>query len=214
MNSLGPKATTLLGGLGLALVGLLELSWLVPSWFPISSDAQSVLLGGPAQALVIAVLLASWVILAFGFRGEAGIVGSSVLGRIALILIGLVGPIQTLVSFAFLSGGLVGTVQGLWIGTALQLLPIVAIIGAAVMVARAQVLDGFARWILVGVAAAEVLVFALSAVPNASQAYYIAVLFYLAALPPLLLAIAGVSFALQGRSAAIKQQLRTIYAKW
>jgi hypothetical protein len=206
--------TTLIGGLGLALVGVLELLPIVLNWFPAAYDTQNALRSGPAQSLQIIALLVSCVILAFGLRREGGIVGASAVGRMLLVLWGLANPIAVFVSFALVAGGLAGTLPGVVTGTVFQLLPLLALAGAAIMVARAHVLDGFARWILVGVAATEVLLFSLSALQNAPQAYYAIVFSYGAAIPPLMLAAAGVSVTLYGRSAAITQRLRAIYAQW
>jgi hypothetical protein len=212
MDGSAPNKTTFLGGLGLALVALIQLTPLVCSWFPASP--LFVVNNVPIQIVVPLLLLASCVILAFGYRREQGIVGSSVLGRVGFLLLGLGVPIQLTFSYLLFSAGGVGSSAAVWVGTTLEVLTAVATAIAAVAVVRAHILTGFARWILVGVATAELMQFALSIVPNATQAYYIAVLFYVAAVPLLLLLSAGVSFALEGRTASIRQRLQVIYAKW
>ncbi len=214
MNSSGPNRTTFFGGLGLTLVAAIQSAAVIATLLPNADGLFVVLRGAPTQIIVDLLLLASCVILAFGYRGDEDIVGSSALGRVGFLLLGLAGPIQIL--FSYLSVALItgGSSAAVWVGTALGLLPMAATTIAAVAVIRAGILAGFSRWILLGVAAAEVIQFALSAVQNAPQGYYIAVLFYLAALPPLLLLCAGVSFALEGRSADIRERLQTIYATW
>lgn len=214
MNSSGPNRTTLLGGVGLALVAVIPLTALIATWLPNDGELFSVLRSAPSQIVVDLILLASCIVLSFGYRSEQGIVGPSVLGRVGFLLLGLTSAIQYLFSFPMITLNIGGPSAAMWIGTALGLLPTAATTMAAVAVIRAHVLAGFARWILLGVAAAEVVQFALSAVQNASQGYYIAVLFYLAALPLLLLLSAGVSFALEGRSVSIGRRLQTIHAKW
>ena len=210
MDRSGSNRTTFLGGLGLALVALVQLVPLVGSWFP---NAGPVFANNVASQIVAPLLLlANCVILAFGYRREQDIVGSSVLGRVGFLLLGLTSPIQ--IAFSYLLFASLGSPAAVWVGTALQVLPTVATAIAGVAVVRAHVLTVFARWILVGVAAAELVQFALSIVPNATQGYYIAVLFYVAAVPLLLLLSAGVSFALEGRTASIRQRLQVIYAEW
>ena len=211
MDRSGSHRTTFFGGLGLALVALVQLVPLVGSWIP--NDGPVFVNSVASQIVVPLLLLVSCVILAFGFRGEQSVVGSSVLGRVGLLLLGLTSPIQ--IAFSYLAfAGHVGSPAAVWTGTALEVLPVVATAIASVAVVRAHVLTGFARWILVGVAGAELIQFVLSSVPNATQGYYVAVLFYAAAVPPLLLLSAGVSFALEGRTASIRQRLQVIYAKW
>lgn len=214
MNSSDPNRTTLLGGVGLALVALIPLAALIATWLPNAGGLFSVLRSAPGQIVVDLVLLASCIVLSFGYGSEQGIVGPSVLGRVGFLLLGLASVIQYLFSFLMIALNFGGSPAAIWVGTALELLPTAATTMAAVAVIRAHVLAGFARWILLGVAAAEVVQFALSAVQYASQGYYIAVLSYLAALPLLLLLSAGVSFALDGRSVRIGRRLQTIHAKW
>ncbi|MBW4033165.1 MAG: hypothetical protein HIU88_10950 [Acidobacteria bacterium] len=192
----------------------MQLVPVIATWFPSAGESFTLLRSAPSQIIVDLLLLASCVILAFGYRGEEGIVGPSVPGRVGLLLLGLASPVQILLSYLTSTLNTGGSSWAFWVGTALGLLPMAATTIAAVAVIRAHVLAGFTRWILLGVAAAEVVQFALSAVQNASQDYYIAVGFYLAAVPPLLLLSAGVSFTLHGRSDSIRQRLHTIHATW
>lgn len=227
MNYSSSSKTTSFGGLGLALVALIPLLPLIATWFPNASESLSLLGSAPGQIVVDLILLASCVILAFGYRREEGIVGTLVLGRVGFLLLGLASPIQYLFSFSTGALNIGGASGAVWFGTALVLLPIVATVMAALAVVRAHILAGFARWILLGVAAAEVTQFALSVAAwlalfvqsqstgqNALQDYYTAVVLYLPAVPLLLLLSAGVSFALEGRSASIRRRLQTIHAQW
>ena len=212
MNS-APRTTMLLGGVGLAVVGLRELLPFVLNWMSDTSGLESVIRSGPAQGLQLIVLLASCVVLAFGWRKETGIVGTSVLGRAALLLVGLAFPIQALASWAVLRGAPSDTGAALLFVTALNLLPIAGMSVAAVAVARRRVVEGFARWVLIGVAAAELLTFVLTSIPITNQGYW-AAMFYITAILPATLAIAGVTYAFSGRSAAVRRQARTIYSQW
>ncbi len=214
MNSSGRNRTTSFGGLGLALVAVIQLVPVIATCFPSASESFSLLRSAPSQIIVDLLLLVSCVILAFGYRGEEGIVGPSVTGRVGFLLLGLASPIQILFSYLASTLNAGGSPWSVWTGTVLGLLPILATTIAAVAVIRAGVLVGFARWILLGVAAAEVAEFAFVAVQIASQDYNIAVAFYFAAVPLVLLLSAGVSFTLQGRSASIRQRLHTIHATW
>jgi len=227
VNHHGPSKTTSFGGLGLALVALIPLVALIATWFPNASESFSLLSSAPTQIVVDLLLLASCVILAFGYRREEGIVGTLVLGRVGFLLLGLTSPIQYLFSFSTAARNIGGSSGAVWFGTALVLLPTVATVMAAFAVVRAHVLAGFARWILLGVAAAEVGQYALLAAAeialfaqsqstgqNAFQDYYTALVLYLPALPLLLLLGAGLSFALEGRSVGIRQRLQTIHAQW
>jgi hypothetical protein len=227
VNYSSSSKTTSFGGLGLVLVALIPLVALVATWTPNASESFSLLRSAPSQIVVDIILLASCLILAFGYRGEQGIVGTSVPGQIGFLLLGLTSAIQYLFSFLTISLNVSGSPGAVWIGTALELLPMVATVMAAVAVVRAHVLAGFSRWILLAVAAAEVAQFALSAGTeiallaqsqstgqNALQDYYTAVVLYLPAVPLLLLLSAGVSFALEGRSAGIRQRLQSIHAQW
>ena len=214
MNSSGPNRTTSFGGLGLTLVAVIQLVAVIATWFPSADESFSLLRSAPSQIIVDLLLLASCVILAFGYRGDEGIVGPSVPRRIGFLLLGLASPIQILLSYLASTLNTGGSSWAIWVGTALGLLPMAGTTIAAVAVIRAGVLGGFARWVLLGVAAAEVVEFAFAAVQIASQGDYIAVAFYLAAVPPLLLLSAGVSFTLEGRSASIRQRLHTIHDTW
>ena len=214
MTSSGSNRTTSLGGLGLVLVAIVPLAAVIARWFPDAGESLSVLSSAPSQLVVDLILLASCVILSFGYRGEPDIVGSSALGRVSFLVLGSASVIQ----FGFFGLtrvlNLGGAPETIWIGTSVELLPIGAMAVAAIAVIRARVLGGFARWILLGVAAAQVVQLALSSVQNASQAYYTAAVLYFAAVPLLLLLSAGVSFALEGRPAGIRQRLHAIDATW
>lgn len=213
MNSV-PRTTTLIGGWLLALVGVLELLPIVLGRIPTADGALYLFRSGPAQAVHVVALSAGCLILAFGFRRELGIAGSSLVGRAAFVLVALAFPIQGIVFFALFSEGEVGTLPGFLTGTALQLLPVAAVLVAALAVVRARILEGFARWSLLAYGVTQVLVFALSSVPSASQSYHLVVFLGIAAVPPCVLLATGLSFVLYGRADAVKRQLITVYTKW
>ncbi len=202
------------GGSSLGLVGGLSFLSAVSSWLPNMYGLQLMLRSAPSQSVQIVALLVGSIILAFGFRREVGIVGSSLIGRVALLLYGLAFPLQILSSFMLSLNSLSGTALGLAIGTIFEVCPVVAVFVAGIVVVRARTLKGFARWGLVVFASLQTIVFILAIASTSFQSYYPEGLFYVTAFPSLALTLWGASLVFYGKLPSIKRHIRTVYDKW
>jgi hypothetical protein len=165
------RLTLLVGGAGIALATLVplvaravfifpvpyDLSWLNRSWQPL-----------PAQ-LSAGVLVVACVVLAVGIRRESGIAGTSIIGKLALILFAVANLAMTIVSAGPLPTlGTSPSVLALitaesWTCTLVELF---ALIIASIVVFRAGVIRGVARWGLVVLAIILSLALVLSHIPN------------------------------------------------
>ncbi|HEX4444426.1 MAG TPA: hypothetical protein VHZ81_12690 [Galbitalea sp.] len=134
-------------------------SWLYYSWQPFFAPLST------------STLVVAFVILAAGFRNERGIAGMSVLGKTSLIVFAVAGLAQSVTNAALIPplstlgasrwfGEAVG--DALWF---MSLLSLAALIVASIVVARAGVLRGPARWALVAVAIAIVGELAIDEIP-------------------------------------------------
>jgi hypothetical protein len=197
--------TTLWGGVGLAVGGVL---WILadagPSFPHIVSAAVWEVVAG-------AVVCAAAVILAVGLGRETGIVGRSAWGVMALFLFGARN--LTLSSLGWLATRAVaatGSASAALIAanTTLIVFFALATLVAAISVVRAGVLHGFARWTLMAVACRDLLaaavLFAYSEPLESTLGY----------LGPLLIIVAGLSYALHGRSAQVRALAKTVNARW
>lgn len=161
-------------------------SWLYSAETPVAATASA------------AVLVIAFVVLAFGVRGERGIAGPSRAGRGALVLFALTSIVSAgyvgmnLTVVAVSSGALAVMSILSW---ALQIARVVALIVAAVLVFRAGVVTGPARWALPIVALVLVAVMMVSRIPF--PAVVDVWLWGLVAIP-LGLLLAGVLFLVQG----------------
>lgn len=190
-----PHRCTSLGGGLVAVAGLLEVLQL------------SVLegAGGPAIDPVSAVALAVGIgALTFGGRS---IVGSSRIGRFALMVVGVAPLLQRLPLASLPPVGLVVA------GTTVLAIVTVATVVAAVAVARARILHGVARWTLVAVAADALLAAALSTVQLEGLASVFLGL-HLELTRPLALLVWGGAVALHGRASAIRSGAATVDEAW
>ncbi|MFE4468991.1 hypothetical protein ACFRFH_09240 [Leifsonia sp. NPDC056824] len=193
------RTTLTWGGAGLILATVVpivaELAFLFPppgtSWL-YSAETPA---AGTASAVVLVI---TFVVLAFGIRGERGIAGPSRAGRGALVLFALTSVVSAgyvgmnLTVVAVSSGALAVMSILSW---ALQIARVVALIVAAILVFRAGVVTGAARWAL------PIVAFVLVAVKVVSRVPFPAVvdvwLWGLAAIP-LGLLLTGVLFLVQG----------------
>lgn len=181
------RVTLSYGGVGVALASLVPLvlqaalvlppsgsSWWYDSWRPLL---------GPVSA---AVSVAAFVVLALGARHEQGIAGASLLGKIALIVFPVPGLVLSVLAFAPLrtlsAGDYLGTsdlgADSFERGGALYsaaygaavVLGLVALVVAAVVVFRAGVVRGTARWALPVLAAVTAITLVLAHIPDAGLA--------------------------------------------
>jgi hypothetical protein len=135
------------GGGGLLLGGAVLLFATVVEWIAYAGgagDIGALLTYGIAFVAALAVLAVSTLPLALGSTGRDGVVGASVLGRIALVAYGwLFLAAQIALLFAtFAEGGDVASTASL----AITVAQTVAAIVAVVVIVRARIATGVARW--------------------------------------------------------------------
>jgi len=104
---------------------------------------------GPATISAL-LLLGAVIVLAIGLRGETGIVGSSTLGKVALIVFGARGLV--LVGFTIVLAGASLPVAQV-INDCGTVVFVAAGAVASIVVVRKRVLQGVSRWVLLAVAA-------------------------------------------------------------
>ncbi|CAM5486962.1 hypothetical protein [Leifsonia shinshuensis] len=162
-------ATLIWGGAGLALSAVVpvlgQALFLVPppgtSWLYV---LESPVFGTTSAA----ILLIAYILLAFGVGAEPGIAGPSRLGRTALVVLALTTTLN--VGYVPLPAITIGVNSQVlaFAGIAVLLLALVHIVAltiVAVLVFRAGVLTGLARWAFPALAALTVLVMAVSRIP-------------------------------------------------
>lgn len=161
-------------------------SWLYSTETPIAGTASA------------AVLVIAFVVLAFGVRGERGIAGSSRVGKTALVLFAL----TTAVSAGYVTWDMtaVGVNSGLLAIVSIllwtwEIVRVVALVVAAIVVFRAGVVTGPARWALPVVALVLAGVMVVSRIPL--PAVLSVWLWGLVGIP-LALLLTGVLFLVQG----------------
>ncbi len=188
-----PRITTVAGGLGLSVgggIGLILVS-AAPgsSELPIPFNWGLSVIGG-------LFALAGAVILAFGLPREPGIVGTSPIGKSALIVFGarnLVFLIDGAIPFGpDVSPG------AIYLNSALSVLFAIAALVAAAFVARAKAVSGLARWVLALVAVSYAVITALTLFSMVEIAQFLAAVRVDIVLPVLFIVV-GVVFLFQGR---------------
>lgn len=213
-RSLWPQRTTFWAGVCFVVAALLGV--LVFTQFAIAiTRTFSLFIPNPiAIVLAAAVRAAGFVIAAVGLRGEVGVAANSRLGKSALIVFGLgdlVWAVESLFPF--------GTADGppspvLIVGnTALAVAVPIAALVAAVIVYRAAVLGGVARWILLPIAAVDLVMLALGFGPSRDLSVALNLL-PLEFLQPALLAALGAAYLIHGRGEAVKHRAQVINENW
>ena len=134
----------------------LSSSWLYFSWQPLAGLLS-------AGAFVIA-----FAILAFGIRKEPGIAGASILGKVSIVLFSVAFQAQIVVLSTSIPLGTSKNVLTLitvavWSSS---LLSLAALIVSSIVVFRASVILGIARWGLIVLAIATVAMNLLGRIPN------------------------------------------------
>ncbi len=181
-----------------------DLSWLNDSWQPFP---------GLLSAMVLVV---AFTILALGVRKESGIAGASVVGKISLIVFSVSGLALSWIAFVPMpvlsEGDYIGTTRPsqdplALLDVATWSIPVVglaALIVASVVVFRAGVIHGVARWGLIVLAVTTALTLGLSHVPDrgAGEIW----LWGTSALP-LIQMLIGVAYLVHGRTAALRDRL-------
>lgn len=227
------RFTTLWGGGALAASALLSLLMTLPfvtlngvtalSWYEVSNAVTSV--GGVIAALLLAGAVYC---LGLGIRGDAGLVGQSQVGRVAVLLAVAAMVVKSLIRLFFIVLPPHPTAESLsvWdylrsdIQVALAALSLVCVVVAVVVVVRRGVLNRALRWGLVIVVAWMLLVQVIQYIPFpvggpggtfrmfvivASNAYVVGLL---------LQGVLGVGIALYGQSAALRRRAAIINEHW
>lgn len=226
MNDQQPKTphlTTIWGGIGIVIYGLVGAFASFGVMVRIS-DGYSFPFYSVAPALISAAIFAvAMGILAFGIRGEPGIVGGAMPAKVALLVFGcsdlvmrcaneiitktLIGP-NGPTENAFAALAVVG-----WVAFSVQVLVLVAAVLAARAIVRAGVLTGFARWVLVVVVAWNAVFIAISLIPSLGLGYALASV-QASSITPILILVLGFTYLLHGQSAAIRHRLHVINEHW
>jgi hypothetical protein len=162
--------TLSLGGLALLLATVVPLiarlvfifpqslssSWLYFSWQPL------------AELLSAGAFVIAFAILAFGIRHEPGIAGASILGKVSIVLFSVASQAQILILSISIPLGTSKNVltiitMAVWSS---NLLSLATLIVSSIVVLRARVILGVARWGLIVLAIATVAMNVLVRIPN------------------------------------------------
>lgn len=207
------RLTLSLGGSGIVLATLAplvaetvevfpvpyDLSWLNQSWQPLFVQLSA------------GVLLVAFTILAVGIGKESGIAGASIIGKFSLILFPVAGfALSVIVPASGFPLGTSRTVLALW-GVGLMsifLLGLASLIVASIVVFRAGVIRGVARWGLIVLAIETAATTAVSVVRSVEAAE---VWYWGRAVGVLLQLVIGVLYLYHGRTAALKQRLEVVH---
>jgi len=210
-----PQRTTVLAGALLLVSGVLLLMVSVRLAVPVTNSFV-IPLSGPVVSFAAAIVrVAAFVVAAFGVAGEVGIAGHSTIGRSALAVWGL----RDLVFLTLALAPLTTTPVVASAGLALNLVFAIAALASAILVLRARVLWGAARWVWLLVAIIECAFVAVSdPLPFATDAA-LRLLLALAAWPleyvePVLTLAIAVSLLLWGRVEAVKHRARLVHDAW
>lgn len=181
-----------------------DLSWLNDSWQPFPALMSAM------------VLVVAFTILAVGIRKESGIAGASIIGKLSLIVFSVSGLVLSGIAFVPMpvlsEENYTGTANpspnplalvsvATW---AVPLLELAALIVASVVVFRAGVIHGVARWGLIVLAVVTALTLGLSHVPDRGVGE---IWFWGMSAMPLIQLLIGVAYLVHGRTAALGDRL-------
>ena len=211
------RSTLSFGGAGIILATLIPLVAEAVGLFPVPYDFSWLnQFGQPSFAQLCAgVLVVAFTILAMGIRKEPGIAGASVIGKLSLILFAVAGLAVRVIVPASIAP--IGTISPnvLTVLSAVLLctwlLGLAALIVASIVVFRAGVVRGVARWGLIVLAIATAITFALGLVPSVEVAE---VTWWTYAVALLIQLLTGVLYVLHGQTAVLKHQLQVIHEPW
>lgn len=225
-----PRFTTLSGGSAIAASALLRLVIGLPSltvngattlsWYQVPSAVSSVV------SFVASLLLAAGVYcLAFGVRGEIGLVGDSRAGRIAVRVFVAATVVNGLIRLLFGLLAVPVTLEYTVVRSDVQLglgvLALASLLACVIVVVRRGVLNRGLRWGLVIVTAWTLLIQAVSyfpfvpAEPGASVTMVLIFAFSDGYYLGLILRVAlGAGIALHGHAAALRRRAALINERW
>ena len=157
------------------------------------------------------LLLAAFLVLARGVRGEPGAAGTSRLGQVCLVVWGAAALVFMLVG---VSASPVDDLPVLpCLIAAVHVLVSIAAIVAAVVVARAGVIDGWTAWMLLPAAVLEAALTCAQVVPAVFEASF-PFLDGGSTLQLALLLVAGLTCLLDDRDATLESRVRSIKDAW
>ncbi len=163
-----PTLTLTWGGAGLAFAAVFPLLSNAALLFPFIDISWMYANYSVVGGLSAIALIAACIVLAVGLRGETGIAGTSLLGKLALILFGVTHTLSA-GYFAWPAPG-AGTpppILVVWSSLVwgIDVLSMVALAVAAIVVFRAGVLRGLAHWGLLAYAVTTVVALVVSTLP-------------------------------------------------
>lgn len=212
-----PQRTTVLAGGLLLLSGLLELLVRVRAGLPVTETFVIPLSGSIASFAAAVTRLAAFLVAALGVGGELGFAGRSRTGQVALVLWGarvLTFSLLSLIPIDDAASPAVGIT-----GLVAQVLFVAAAVVSVVLVVRARVLTGFARWVLLPTAVVDVAFLALAYPPPFGTEVALSIMVSLAAWPselvdPALTLLIAVTLLLWGRTEAVKHRAQVVHDAW
>lgn len=200
------RFTTVWGGCGIALAGLLSLVATLAFTVPGESAVSLSWL----QLVASVILLVALRVLAFGIRSEQGIVGGSRIGRVGLVLFGAFPLAQGLLALISSTGTddaarVLGNVSLVLSAAALA-----SGITAALVILRVGVLTGPVRWAFALVVAWNALMTVIDFIPVLLQATFP----WGYAIGFLLQIGLGASYALYGQSESLRRGMESLNRRW
>jgi hypothetical protein len=204
--------TTLWGGGGIIVAALLTVLAAFHVGVPLTDSDSLVFSSTIPQLTSSVVLLVAFGVLAFGVRGESGIAARSIVGKSSLLVFAAGNVVFQLI--ALLTNDLsfdalvaVGSVEFV-----LSVIFVGAGVVAALVIMRAGVLHGFARWALLIVVVWQAIVMVLWSIPVVEFGLFLVP--WVSFVEPALLLALGIGYLLQGQSAAIQRRVRIINEHW
>ncbi|RII95480.1 hypothetical protein DZF95_00920 [Clavibacter michiganensis] len=207
----GSRRTTLYAGAGFAAVAAWELVKAFQLQIPAPNLFTTPFVASGIGYLSAVVLVAVCVLLATGARGEAGLLASSPVAGVALIMFGA-GQIVTLLAQQLTpAGALDGSLQVIIVFSMLTIVPALALFVTAVTVTRRRLLEPIARLALLVMASCTLVMTAISFIPTEAL-IWVAIHGYTAIVLAML--ALSVGLVVHGRSSQIRHRLHVINEGW
>ena len=213
-----PNIFTLWAGMGIFFAGIWQTLASLSFSFTLS-DSYALPFHSTVPSVIMSfITAAAFTVLAIGVRGERSIVGTSLAGKIALIVFGVRVLIFIGLFFAINSSvtegpGWDGIYVALLLGGVSNAVVLAAAIVAAISVVRAAVLGRFARWAFFALAVWQGITAVSSYIPSAQFGLLLAQTQF-STLGPLIMIAFGAGCIVHGRAGAIRARLRIISENW